>query len=260
MLGAKVPNNIGKWDFGMVRYFMLCNSAGFRVAAKEFKRKHKLSKTSQSKLERALDETVLGNRVEMLKDLLYLSQKLGLSLSTLKYAMIFNQERIPLKYEGELLLHSASDIDPLTIDGYYIRIGPHTRLSTVKKTFTAIKKDYSVSLRYGDPEAQGLSRRNKPIKKLKDRLTVFLSIENYLFGHYYRRQESYQDSETQKGERRRTPFVQKAFLRFLDENNLADDKLEAIGDQYYSLLRYYSVPSLNEFENLLIKPLQIGKI
>jgi len=254
LLGKK--NNYDLWEFESVRSYLISNSAGFRLIVDKLKRKYQLENLSPLDQKNMLLKASFGADPKLKDDLKTISKKFNLNTEEILEDLISGW----IEHKGfnyvSLPIHIATG-EPFD-DGFYIKVDPHTRLQTIKKSYEYIQFLWEDLAKNAESSPKiVISRRDKPISDLNKKIYTFLLIESYLYKHYYNREKSYQGAKTEmlNNERKANPFIEKAFLYAMDALKLSDKEHSHVVDNYYTMLEYYSIPPLHKFKKLLIKPL-----
>src|SRR5581483_5175996 len=220
------------------------NTAGFKLLVKHLVKKYQLEDTSEKTLRSSL--YAQGN---LSKDILTLCNNFSVDFAFIDnaFSQCLFDKYIGIEQELPIFISWGKQILP---EGFYIKINKYTSIDTVKNTYKEIQDhiSYLGSIARFKFKAK---QRNKKQKDIVANLTAYLLIEQDIYS---------QSNDLKSLNDKRINNLVEGAIGFVTEEiygQLSDKqeekKIKQTKDLYYSVIDYYSLPSLTSCRKLLIR-------
>ena len=233
---VKVPSDIDQWDFERIRWYLMFRTAGFKKLVEKLRKKHKLDKLSLVERSKIVDPVVLdyvGQYPELKEELENLSRWLRVN------KLIISNKFITFDSNDEYLEIESLPIHygPISQEGLYIRIDPHTARSTVDRAYKQSREQQKRFEKLGRPMIPKLDikfrhKRNKDILNIK----YLLAIEDIIYATA--------DEIDHASESKLEKIVKTAIKEISYQ---VKDKNINVKARYYRMLESYSIPTFKDF-------------
>ena len=244
MQGYKLPENIEQWDYETVRRYLLKQAAGFKFLIKYLIKKYHLENIS----EKALFSS-LHNNSKLGKDMLMIYNDFSVEPAFVdnSFSQCLFSKDTGIEQELPMFISWGNQVLP---EGFYIKINKYTSVDTVKRTYKEIQEhiNYLGSITRFKFKAK---QRNKKQKDIVANLTTYLLIEQDIYA---------QLNDLKSLNNKRITYIVEGSIMYVTEElygQLSDKQEERKNKQtkdlYYSVMDYYSLPSLTLCRKLLIR-------
>jgi len=270
MLGLEVPKNIKNWDYEQTRCNLLVSSAGFRRLMKRFKTKFRTSTIPKSELDTTLMIAEAYKTFPIGNSVFDICTELSVPTDFLERVILGD-------YDHGYVGGDSSPIEIVTEstklrDGFYIRVDRHTYLNTTIKAHKEIKEMWKRHDEFVIKDhAEDTRQIERPVGKIRERPLANLELKYYIYNlvenkiyelmHIIEKRPKKPKDEPEDDDSDPDRVVRDAIestSETLIEEKLSSAKNYMKGfpttrSRYYSVLNYYNIPTLKQFEKFNIR-------
>jgi len=248
---VKISTEISSWPHEKIRHYLMFRTAGFKLLAVEFQKKHQLLK---------LDPIERISKLELAECGCGVYPKIESDLSTISSSLRVNKLLLCNKFSekgDEYLIVSPNMLNTESLPihfgpineegGMYIKVSPHTRKSTVLSAFDQIKKLHKRASELADGSESSINyifqKNDKPPNKLI--LKQVIEIEDAIYDFYLDSDIDYSGGEIEEN----LTIVESA-IKLVTTKKIS---FNAQKRRYYITLKRYAIPRFAEFLRLIKK-------
>lgn len=171
MLG-KINAEFEKWDYEKRRLYLIVNSAGFYILKTFLDVNYPDHKSFT-------DPDLRFSMIQPKYDILLskLSKDLQVSKETLENIFDFGINWVTETQEAEPIIYQASEITPITQEGFYIRVEGDTQLSSVVKAFGSIKEKFEIHNAHVRNPKEMIRLRKKERQPSVSSVQIYIAIQ-----------------------------------------------------------------------------------